>query len=225
MPPVLGPSSPSKMRLKSWAGVRATASVPSQITNSETSGPSRNCSITTVEPASRQASAWAAAAWRSSVTTTPLPAARPSSLTTCGAPNASRASWTCCSVVQVRAWAVGTPALSMTSLAKALEPSSRAASADGPNTSMPSARRASATPATSGASGPTTTRSAPIVRVRARTAAGSWGSTGWTGTSREIPALPGAACTSLTAGSRRRVRTMACSRPPEPMTRIFTGPA
>ena len=45
----------------------------------------------------------------------------------------------------------------MTSLAKALEPSSRAAAPDGPKHGIPAAVTASATPATSGASGPTTT--------------------------------------------------------------------
>ena len=52
----------------------------------------------------------------------------------------------------------------MTSLAKALEPSSCAASPEGPKQGMPASRTASATPATSGASGPTTTRSAPSSR-------------------------------------------------------------
>ena len=37
-----------------------------------------------------------------------------------------------------------------------------------------------------------------------------------------MPALPGAQRTSVTAGSRRRARTSACSRAPEPMTRTFT---
>lgn len=41
MPPVLGPSSRSKIRLKSWAGCSGTTWVPSEITKTETSGPSR----------------------------------------------------------------------------------------------------------------------------------------------------------------------------------------
>ena len=53
----------------------------------------------------------------------------------------------------------GTPASAMTCLANALLPSSRAAAADGPKHAMPRARTASATPATSGTSGPITTRS------------------------------------------------------------------
>ena len=91
MPPVLGPSSPSKIRLKSWAGCIGTTVVPSQKANSETSGPSRYSSTTTSPAASPRARAAAA---RSVVTMTPLPAARPSSLTTYGGPNASRAAAT-----------------------------------------------------------------------------------------------------------------------------------
>src|SRR5690606_16410362 len=131
---------------------------PSQTAKSETSGPSRNSSMTTRS----QVSAWASASARSAVTTTPLPAANASSLTTYGAPNSSSADAASTRVVQVREPAVGTPAAAMTSLENALEPSSWAAAAPGPKTGTPAARTASATPATSGASGPTTTRSAPI---------------------------------------------------------------
>ncbi len=49
----------------------------------------------------------------------------------------------------------------MTSLANAFEPSSRAAAPEGPKQGIPAAVTASATPATSGASGPTTTSPAP----------------------------------------------------------------
>ena len=51
MPPVFGPVSPSRARLKSWAGSSGTAVTPSVTANSETSGPSRNSSITTVPQA------------------------------------------------------------------------------------------------------------------------------------------------------------------------------
>ncbi len=78
MPPVFGPVSPSRARLKSWAGSSGTAVTPSVTANSDTSGPSRNSSITTVP----QARACARAASRSELTSTPLPAARASSLTT-----------------------------------------------------------------------------------------------------------------------------------------------
>ena len=78
MPPVFGPVSPSRARLKSWAGSSGTAVTPLVTANSETSGPSRNSSITTVP----QPRACARAAARSEVTSTPLPAARASSFTT-----------------------------------------------------------------------------------------------------------------------------------------------
>ena len=53
MPPVFGPRSPSRARLKSCAGSSGTAVVPSVTANSDTSGPSRNSSITTVPQAAR----------------------------------------------------------------------------------------------------------------------------------------------------------------------------
>ena len=142
--------------------------------NSDTSGPDRNSSTTTAPSGlARQAFACSSASARSSVTTTPLPAASPSSLTTCGAPRASSASSTSATVVHTWAIPVGTSAADMTSLAKALLPSSRAASADGPKHGMPASRTASATPATSGASGPMTTRSTPSETASATTPAAS----------------------------------------------------
>ncbi len=125
MPPVFGPVSPSPTRLKSCAGSSGTADCPSVTTKSDTSGPARYSSITT-RPHS---AACRSAAARSSVTTTPLPAARPSFLTTYGAPKSSSAAATSSGVVQAYARAVGTCAAVMISLANALEPSSCAASA------------------------------------------------------------------------------------------------
>ena len=55
----------------------------------------------------------------------------------------------------------------MTSFAKRFEPSIRAAAALGPNTATPPSRSASATPATSGTSGPITTRSIASARASA----------------------------------------------------------
>ena len=52
MPPVLGPSSPSSARLKSWAGWSGTTVSPSVMAKRETSGPSRNSSMTTRSQAS-----------------------------------------------------------------------------------------------------------------------------------------------------------------------------
>ena len=65
--------------------------------------------------------------------------------------------------------AVGTPAATMTSLAKAFDASIRAAEAIGPKTSRPAARSASASPAASGASGPTMVRSMAWVASRVAT--------------------------------------------------------
>src|SRR6476661_970204 len=224
MPPVLGPASSSPTRLKSCAGDRATTVSPSLMQKTDTSGPSRNSS-TTRRPSglARQAFACSTANSRESVTTTPLPAARPSSLTTWGAPSASSAASTSPIVVQTWASAVGTSAAAMTSLAKDLLPSRRAASADGPKTANPASRHTSATPATSGASGPTTTRSTSCSRASAATAAPSRMSTGTQRAVASMPGLPGAAMTASTSGSAATALTSACSRAPEPSTRTFTA--
>ncbi len=74
-------------------------------------------------------------------------------------PNSSRAAATSSRVCARTERPVGTPAASMIRFAKAFEPSSCAAALPGPKTGMPRSRSASATPATSGASGPMTTRS------------------------------------------------------------------
>ena len=58
-------------------------------------------------------------------------------MTTYGAPSSSSAAAASASVVHTRDRAVGTPAAAITSLANALEPSSWAAAADGPNTAIP----------------------------------------------------------------------------------------
>ena len=55
MPPVLGPASPSPTRLKSWAGASGTARWPSHTARTDSSGPVRPSSITSVRPASPKA--------------------------------------------------------------------------------------------------------------------------------------------------------------------------
>src|SRR6476620_514151 len=224
MPPVLGPSSSLPTRLKSCAGARATTVSPSLMQKTETSGPSRNSS-TTSRPSglSRQVRACSRATSRETVTTTPLPAASPSSLTTCGAPSAASAASTSAMVVHTCARAVGTSAAAMTSLAKDLLPSSRAASAEGPKTGNPASRHTSATPATRGASGPTTTRSTSCSRATAATAAPSRMSTGTQRAVASMPGLPGAAITASTSGSAATAWTSAGARAPDPRTRTFTG--
>ena len=52
MPPVLGPWSPSKMRLWSWLVASETTFTPSQATMKLASSPAMNSSITTRAPPS-----------------------------------------------------------------------------------------------------------------------------------------------------------------------------
>jgi hypothetical protein len=118
--------------------------------------------------------------------------------------------------------AVGTPAAVITCLAKAFEPSIWAACSDGPKQAMPASRTASAAPATSGTSGPTTTRSAAQPTASAATATGSATSSGRASASRTVPALPGAQASAVTAGSEERATHRACSRAPEPITSTRT---
>ncbi len=169
--------------------------------------------------------ACASAAPRSPVTTTPLPPASPSALTTNGGPNSASAATASPSLVQVRARAVGMPAAAMTCLANDFDPSSIAAARPGPKQAMPASASASASPATSGASGPTTTRPGAIERASAVTASMSARSTGWVAAIAAMPGLPGAACRSLTSASAASARASACSRPPDPSRRTRTARA
>src|SRR6185437_3464653 len=115
----------------------------------------------------------------------------------------------------------------MISLQNALEPSSRAASLVGPKQRMPASVIASTTPATNGASGPTTTRSGAMSRAAPSTAPGSARSTGRVCASWAMPTLPGAHTSLGLRGDRASAWTMACSRAPEPRTRTvsFNQPA
>src|SRR3954470_5501318 len=87
---------------------------------------------------------------------------------------------------------------------------------------MPASKHASTRPLTSGASGPTTTRSQPCSWASAtRPETSSAATSKHTTLSRAMPALPGAASTCGDCGLRSNARTSACSRPPEPTTRTF----
>src|SRR6478735_5711273 len=110
----------------------------------------------------------------------------------------------------------------MTSLANALDPSSRAAAADGPKHEMPATRTSSAMPATRGASGPITTRSLRSRAARPATAAPDIGSAPACSATAAVPALPGAHANAVTFGSDASARHNACSRAPEPTTRTRT---
>src|SRR6478736_3948074 len=107
------------------------------------------------------------------------------------------------------------------SLVNPFEPSSRAAAALGPKAAMPVARSASATPATSGASGPITTRWIALSRASSTTALGSHGSIVTHPAQRAIPGLPGAAISLSQLGDCLRRQASASSRPPEPKSKIF----
>src|SRR3982751_1554150 len=107
------------------------------------------------------------------------------------------------------------------SLVKPFDPSSCAAAALGPKTAIPLARSSSATPATSGASGPTTTRSPPSLRASSITACGSQGSMPTQSAQRAMPGFPGAAMSLPQLGDCLSRQPSASSRPPEPNSRIF----
>src|SRR6185503_19682854 len=101
------------------------------------------------------------------------------------------------------------------------DPSSCAASALGPNTGMAASRSASPTPATSGASGPITTRSIALLSASLTTLAASQGSIPTQSAQRAIPGLPGAATSLSQLGDCLSLHASASSRPPEPSNRIF----
>src|SRR6478672_3143762 len=107
------------------------------------------------------------------------------------------------------------------SLVKPFEPSSWAADALGPNTGTAAVRRASATPATRGASGPITTRSIPLAFASFTTASGSQGSIVTQSAHRAMPGLPGAAISLSQLGDCLRRQASASSRPPDPKSKIF----
>ena len=124
--------------------------------------------------------------------TTPLPAARPSALITTGSPKSPKAATAASESVKTAARAVGTPAAVMTSFAKALLPSSRAAALLGPKTRRPSASSRSVSPAQSGASGPTTVRSGRFAFAQATMAGRSSAPMGRLAARAAVPAFPGA---------------------------------
>src|SRR5439155_217197 len=77
---------------------------------------------------------------------------------------------------------------------------------------------------TSGASGPTTTRSTRSSCASGTREAGSSARAGWHVASLAIPGFPGAACSSVSRPLRASAHASACSRPPDPTTSTFTAP-
>src|SRR6516165_164327 len=194
------------------------------------SSPSRNSSTSTSRPASpnwpaNMASAAAIAASVEGTMTTPLPAASPLAFTTSGVRWPRTQAGSKLSRVKVAERAVGMPCRRRNSLAKAFEPSSLAAARRGPKQLKPASAKASAMPATSGASGPTMVRPTRSARASWRRAAMSSAATPMLRTrgSPAVPALPGATSTSVTRAAAAHFQASACSRPPPPTIRIFIG--
>src|SRR5690606_29192911 len=99
--------------------------------------------------------------------------------------------------------------------------SSWAAALVGPKIGRPAARKASTTPAASGASGPTTVK-ATCSRLASSISTGmSVIGAFCSSFSAAVPGLPGATSTRVTLGDWASFQASACSRPPEPMTRTF----
>ena len=148
MPPVFGPVSCSPTRLKSCAGARATACSPSLIANSETSSPSSSSSIRRSPPSAAAARRPASSSSWVLADEDALAGREPVDLDHAGRSRDGEALRR-----SARRRPRARPSQSPSS------PSIRAAARVGPNTATPPRRSVSASPTTSGASGPTTTRS------------------------------------------------------------------
>ena len=232
MPPVLGPVSPSPRRLKSWAVASGSTLLPSTRAKKLASSPLRKSSMTISRPAcpkrhsTRAASTARHAASRSAAIVTPLPAASPSTLTTIGAPRSAMKALAATGSRKLRCAAVGMPASAQSCFIELLEASIAAAAEVGPNAAIPSASSASTSPRTSGASGPTTTKSILSRRQKPTSPEISLEPIGTHSASSEIPAFPGAQYSRSTSGEAAIAQARACSRPPEPTisTRITCPP-
>ena len=122
-----------------------------------------------------------------------------------------------------RARAVGTPAAAITSFANALEPSSWAASRVGPKRRCPArGRRRRPRPPAAPPGRRRPGRRQPLGQ-RGDVVTVDSGSTSCSVATPASPGLPGATWTSVTPGSRESARASACSRPPVPITRVLTG--
>src|SRR5690606_20234563 len=85
----------------------------------------------------------------------------------------------------------------------------------------PAASMASARPAATAASGPITTRSAAISLARSTRAGTSVTPTLRTSQHWAMPGLPGAATRRVSLGEAAIFQARACSRPPDPTSRMF----
>mmetsp|Transcript_72841 Transcript_72841/g.206714 ORF Transcript_72841/g.206714 Transcript_72841/m.206714 type:complete len:207 (+) Transcript_72841:701-1321(+) len=205
MPPVLGPWSPSRARLWSWAAGIMAMVLPSQKAMQLHSSPSSSCSTTISLPASPKALSTMIVftACRASSSdagmSTPLPAAMPLALTTTSRPAAYSAltysqAASCSPSVKFLKAAVGSLCLAKKLLEKAFEASSSAAAFEGPKHGTPAFLQASARPAQSGTSGPTKTKATFFSTAKATSPATSESATATLLTfgSLAVPPLPGA---------------------------------
>ncbi len=152
---------------------------------------------------------------------TPFPAARPSAFTTMGAPVSSINFLAGSTEVKRPYLAVGIWYLAHKSFINPFDPSNCAALADGPKTSIPSALRASASPSTSGASGPTTTRSMDFSFANCTSFSISPTLMGTHSACASMPAFPGAQYSVSQLSDCDNFHANACSRPPDPTNKIF----
>ena len=155
--------------------------------------------------------------------TTPLPSASPSALITIGNRNSSQNRNASSLRSNVPARAVGIPCLCISSFAKIFDDSIRAAALLGPKMRKPSATKRSTTPPASGSSGPTTVRPTRFSFAKRTSAGKSLTEIATFSVSWAVPALPGAQKIRSTPDDCSNFQASACSRPPLPMTRIFTA--
>ena len=167
---------------------------PSAKASTVTSGPVMHSSITTVEPDSPN--------FLSSIIS------RAAAL--------ALSSW-----VNVSYFAVGMWYFFINSLENALLASMTAALALGPKAGMPAFSRASTIPKARGSSGATTTKSMAFSLAQLTMPSTSVAFTATHCAAWAIPPLPGAQNSSVTLGDWASFQQMACSRPPEPTTKIF----
>ena len=156
-----------------------------------------------------------------SAITTPLPAANPSALMTIGYFDRSRIAYASAVVLHSENFAVGMRFALKNCFAKLLLDSRRAWSASGPTIARPRFRKASTMPLLSGISGPIKVRSIRSLLARSASREISSALIETSSACSRMPPLPGAAKIFFTFGLCARASTMACSRPPDPTTRIF----
>src|SRR5438874_1798208 len=123
----------------------------------------------------------------------------------------------------MRACAVGIFSALINSLAKIFEASNCAAFLFGPKTFSPSASNKSTIPAASWSSGPTTVRSIRFSLAKRASFGKSFGGIKTFSPISCVPAFPGAQKIRSAPGDCASFHARACSRPPLPTTRIFTG--